>query len=409
MACPLLNINEPHFTVNLLTAAALTDQDSAIFEYGNVLVQKTYFENDAVRIISGGPACLLDLVGKGMLTCYIQGEQLMAPTSSLILRTIRELSYNHQKGSLLLVPADSGTLLNFGVAIERALNDNLKVKMIPISDDYENVFKTSIRKRGLSGIVLLSKIAGAMSERGKSLLEIYEYCLKLMHNMKSIGFTIPTSNESVPSPCKCMEKVGDICEPETKRIKAEYDFKEKICAKTHDAILYIRAFEEPEVPWKINLTVGDEVVLLLNTNKTLTKAEDFMCAKAFIDYLDSISVLVHRLYIGPFITDLHGTNLTVTILKPHNPAVIEYLDDVCKAPGWRRVNQHKIIAVSEILMTAKLTRKDRLAPPIRGAKLSEKLANILMYSTQFACEALISCEKQLNVIDSERGISQHTA
>lgn len=51
----------------------------------------------------------------------------------------------------------------------------------------------------------------------------------------------------------------------------------------------------------------------------------------------------------------------------------------------------------------RLTRKERLSPPVRGPRLREKAANTLLYATQFACDALISCEKQLNTIDSERG------
>nr|CAI5858753.1 unnamed protein product [Callosobruchus analis] len=328
----------------------------------------------------------------------------MAPPSSLILRTIRELSYNHLKGSLILISADSGTLLNFGVAIERALNDNLKVKIIPISDDIENDSKEKIRKRGLSGIVLMSKIAGAMSERSKTLTEIYDYCSKVLNNMKSIGFTVPTSKDSIPVPCTCMDKIQEMYEPEAKKRKGEYDFKQEICAKTYDAFLHKKEVpEEPDVPGKINLVTQDQVVILLNTNKALTKVEKFMCAKAFIDYFDNICVSVVRLYIGEFISELDKTSLAVTIFKPFDNAVLEYLDDACKAPGWRRVNQHKFITVSEILIAAKLKRKDRLAPPIRGPQLSEKLSNVVLYSTQFACEALISCEKQLNMIDSERG------
>nr|CAH7756970.1 unnamed protein product [Callosobruchus chinensis] len=405
MASNLLDTEDPKTTVHLLRAAALIDEDSAIFEYGNALVQRTYFENDSVRIISGGPACLLDLVGRGMLTCYIQGENLMAPPSSLILRTIRELSYNHLRGSLILVPADSGTLLNFGVAIERALNDNLKVKMIPISDDFDYGSKGKIRKRGLSGILLLSKIAGAMSERSRTLTEIYYYCLKVLDNMKSIGFTVPTSKETIPTPCRCMEKMHENYEPAAKKMKAEYDFKQEICSKTYDALLHKKEVpEEADIPGKINLVSTDEVVIVLNTNKALTKVEQFMCAKAFIDYFDSMYMSVCRLYVGEFICELDKANLAVTIFKPFDYTVLEYLDDVCKAPGWRRVNQHKnFISVSHILMRARLTRRDRLSPPIRGPKLSEKLSNVLLYSTQFACEALISCEKQLNMIDSERG------
>lgn len=45
----------------------------------------------------------------------------------------------------------------------------------------------------------------------------------------------------------------------------------------------------------------------------------------------------------------------------------------------------------------------RNTPALQGPKLGGKQANVLYLVTQFACDALISCEKQLNTIDAERG------
>lgn len=67
---------------------------------------------------------------------------------------------------------------------------------------------------------------------------------------------------------------------------------------------------------------------------------------------------------------------------------------------WKKVYQNASLTVASPL-SGKLRRKDRLTPPIRGAKLSDRVSNVLLLSTQFACEALISCERQLNIIDSE--------
>lgn len=46
----------------------------SVFDYGCVVVQKNYIENEKVRIISGGPYFNCDFVGSGMLTCCIQGN-----------------------------------------------------------------------------------------------------------------------------------------------------------------------------------------------------------------------------------------------------------------------------------------------------------------------------------------------
>lgn len=72
--------------------------------------------------------------------------------------------------------------------------------------------------------------------------------------------------------------------------------------------------------------------------------------------------------------------------------------------GWHTVNQNSDDnVILEQPIAGQLTRQERLSPPVRGPKLPEKAANTLLFATQFACDALISCEKQLNTIDGERG------
>lgn len=49
------------------------NQEITFFDFGCVVVQKKYFDNDNVRIVSGGRYFNADFVGSGMLTCCIQG------------------------------------------------------------------------------------------------------------------------------------------------------------------------------------------------------------------------------------------------------------------------------------------------------------------------------------------------
>lgn len=51
------------------------NQEIALFDYGNVLVQKDYMKYDTVRIISGGSNFFGEYVGKGMLTATVQGNK----------------------------------------------------------------------------------------------------------------------------------------------------------------------------------------------------------------------------------------------------------------------------------------------------------------------------------------------
>lgn len=45
----------------------------------------------------------------------------------------------------------------------------------------------------------------------------------------------------------------------------------------------------------------------------------------------------------------------------------------------------------------------RRTPTLKGPKINDYQANVLYLVTQFACDALISCERQLNVMDGESG------
>lgn len=59
-----------------LIGLASFNQEITFFDFGCVVVQKNYLENDNVRIVSGGRFFNPDFVGEGMLTCCIQGNNI---------------------------------------------------------------------------------------------------------------------------------------------------------------------------------------------------------------------------------------------------------------------------------------------------------------------------------------------
>ncbi|XP_023022759.1 PTS-dependent dihydroxyacetone kinase 1, dihydroxyacetone-binding subunit DhaK [Leptinotarsa decemlineata] len=394
-----------------LTGLVTLNQDTALFEFGNVVVQKNYFDSNKVRIMSGGPYCMGDFVGIGMLTAAAQGDNFVAPSSKIILRTLRELSYNHVKGILVIVRASSGNFLNFGLATERALNDNLRVKLLTVSDDVYNEKLPKTCSRGLSGIVLISKIAGAMSEQDLPLTDIFMFCKKYLPNIISTEMDIEEYIESYVNKCICVTKLGGSSSSGSKRIRLSMNITQEVCKKALDRLLKRIDEEEPvecetsESYSKLVIKAEDNLVILLNNNGILSKTEEFVYAKEIMDVLSRSGIHVHRFYIGNFLKSPGKNSLSLTVMKVEDQDVLSLLDSPCTAPGWRSVNQglQGQLSVDTKILSGNLRRRDRLSPPIRGPKLRDSLANTLLYSTQFACEALISCEKQLDLIDSEKG------
>lgn len=71
--------------------------------------------------------------------------------------------------------------------------------------------------------------------------------------------------------------------------------------------------------------------------------------------------------------------------------------------GWSETTAKDILPNAEERLPATVKKYARNTPSLQGPKLDGRQANILCLVTQFACDALVSCEKQLNTIDSERG------
>lgn len=71
--------------------------------------------------------------------------------------------------------------------------------------------------------------------------------------------------------------------------------------------------------------------------------------------------------------------------------------------GWFKTSAADISPNIEDRLPATIKKYARNTPSLQGPKLSARQANVLYLVTQFACDALISCERQLNTIDNERG------
>lgn len=71
--------------------------------------------------------------------------------------------------------------------------------------------------------------------------------------------------------------------------------------------------------------------------------------------------------------------------------------------AWSKFISREVTKDLEDRLPAKFKSTTRKSPSLRGPKLSNVASNIFTVVVTFACDALISCEKQLNTIDSERG------
>ncbi len=136
------------------------------------VVLRSDWDKSRVAIISGGGSghepAHAGLVGEGLLTAAVCGDVFASPSVDAVLAAI--VAVTGPAGCLLIVKNYTGDRLNFGLAAERAKGLGLKVEMVIVADDV--ALPDVAQPRGVAGTVFVHRIAGFMSEAGRSLEDI---------------------------------------------------------------------------------------------------------------------------------------------------------------------------------------------------------------------------------------------
>ena len=138
-------------------------------------------------------------VGHAMLTAAVAGAVFASPPPGSILAALRAIQSH--AGTLMIVKNYTGDRLNFGIALERAKVEGMKVEMVIVGDDTALPSEGKLAgRRGLCGTLLVhkvcvwthallhthfitSQIAGAAAERGQSLEEVATLAQRVAENV----------------------------------------------------------------------------------------------------------------------------------------------------------------------------------------------------------------------------------
>ena len=93
-----------------------------------------------------------------MLTAAVAGGVFASPPPASILAALRAIQ--SPAGTLMIVKNYTGDRLNFGIALERAKAEGLKVEMVIVGDDTALPSEGKLAgRRGLCGTVLVHKVS----------------------------------------------------------------------------------------------------------------------------------------------------------------------------------------------------------------------------------------------------------
>src|SRR5882757_8650163 len=203
-------INDPkNLVAELLEGMVLAFPDKVQLGNRNMVVRAVPKEAGKVRLVtlggSGHEPGLSGFVGKGMLDSSVAGDIFAAPGAPRCLEAIRSACANGES-ALLIVLNHAGDVLSGNIAMEMALREGCKVKMVLTHEDIAGGPNLDDR-RGLVGFLPVYKVAGAAAERGDSLDACFEIAERMGRNMRTLAVAVQTATH--PSTGQPIFELGD--------------------------------------------------------------------------------------------------------------------------------------------------------------------------------------------------------
>ena len=160
-----------------------------IYKYSsetNKVLMRSETSSNKVGLVSGGGSGHLPLftgyIGKGLLDSCAIGNVFASPSVDEISTAIK--SANLGKGVLCIYGNYGGDVMNFDMASEMLEMEDIKVESIIVSDDVASAsYDEKEKRRGVTGMLYVFKIAGAMAETGADFDEVKRVALKTNENI----------------------------------------------------------------------------------------------------------------------------------------------------------------------------------------------------------------------------------
>jgi phosphoenolpyruvate---glycerone phosphotransferase subunit DhaK len=322
-------LNEPRaFVDEMLEGVLLAHPESLRAVAERVLVRAGAPEQGKVGIVTGGGSGHLPLfmgyVGFGLADGVAVGDVFASPSSEQILEATR--SVDGGAGVLYLYGNYSGDVMNFDLAAELALVEGIETSTVLAGDDVASApVGSESRRRGVAGLALLYKVAGARATEGGSLAEVVSVVQKASGGLRSMGVALspcilPAAGEpTFQLPAGEMEiGMGIHGEPGVRRgaLQPAEEIADQLVARIVSDLPY---------------QGGDEVAVLVNGLGATPREELYILFRSVHAALARSAIHVRRTWVGEYATSLEMAGASVSILELDDE-LVRLLDAPCESP-----------------------------------------------------------------------------
>ena len=285
-----------------------------------------------VGLLSGGGSGHEPLhggfVGPGMLDAACAGEVFTSPVPDQMLEATRGV--NGGAGVVHIVKNYTGDVMNFEMAAELAMAEDIPVESVIVDDDdavQDSTFTAG--RRGVGATVLVEKIAGAAADQGRPLADVADVARRVNAAARSMGVALTSC--TVPavghptfelSDSEMEVGIGIHGEPGRERmpVRPARDVAELIC----EPILADLDFAGP-----------DGAIVFVNGMGATPLLELYVMYAEVAAILEKSGVQIARSLVGPFITSLDMAGCSVTLLRADDD-LLTLWDHPVNTPALRK-------------------------------------------------------------------------
>ncbi|HIW99481.1 MAG TPA: dihydroxyacetone kinase subunit DhaK [Candidatus Nesterenkonia stercoripullorum] len=279
---------------------------------GRALVRADAPHSGRVGIVTGGGSGHLPLflgyVGRGLCTAAAVGNVFSSPSVQQILDASRAVEGG--AGVLFLYGNYGGDVYNFGLAGDVLRAEGVPVRTVLGTDDILSApVEREHERRGVAGLVLAYKIAGAAAERGDSLEEVARLAQDAASRTRTMGVGLgPTILPAAGEPTFELDEgemeIGVGIHGERGVYRGALETADEITERFLG-----------ELQKELALDAGSRVAVLVNGLGATPPEELYLIYRKLEQELSGRGVTIVRRYVGEYATSLEMVGASVSIME----------------------------------------------------------------------------------------------
>jgi dihydroxyacetone kinase len=267
---------------------------------------------DRVGIVTGGGSGHLPLflgyVGQGLCSGVAIGNVFSSPSAEQVLAATT--ASDSGRGVLYLFGNYGGDVMSFGLAADLAELADITTRTVLVHDDVLSApADRAGTRRGTAGLILAYKCAGAAAERGDSLAEVTRLAALAAASVRTVGVGLsPTILPAAGQPTFELPdgemEIGIGIHGERGSGRGPLQTAGVVAERMVTAILD-----------DLEIKPAERVVVLVDGLGATPLEEQYLLYRGVRSVLDERGIIVHRSYIGEFVTSLEMAGASITVMR----------------------------------------------------------------------------------------------